>query len=334
MKPLVSIIIPVYNVEKYLRYCIESIRRQTYNNYEVIFVDDGSTDRSLSVCQTAAKNDRRFKVFHQVNSGVSKARNLGIKKASGEYITFIDADDYVTVNFLQAFVESAINNDADITVADGDVVFTDTPFSIKRVDAVFDNITPYEYLKGLMLMKYRHSIWGKLFRRSLLKGTGFSEKIAYAEDFELLIRLVLKSEKLAITDAHLYKYLIREGSAMQKKFSLKQFTEVETVDASAKAILRKYPQLKLETDERRLYSYFVVLRWIMYSEDRDKYMKEQLFLDKKIRSAIKKLENKNGLEKSMRIKIFLYKTGGKKLYFLVQRLSDISRQIRLGHKFF
>ena len=104
LKSLISIVIPVYNVEKYLEKCLQSVQNQTYNHFEVILVNDGSTDSSLSICEKFVNQDKRFSVFSKENGGMSSARNFGIKKAKGSFITFVDSDDYIVKDYLSHLV--------------------------------------------------------------------------------------------------------------------------------------------------------------------------------------------------------------------------------------
>ena len=106
-EPLISVIVPVYNVEKYLPQCLDSIKNQTYTNLEIILVDDGSTDSSESICEDYAKSDSRIKLYHKENGGLSDARNYGIERASGQYFTFIDSDDYITKDYVSYLLELA-----------------------------------------------------------------------------------------------------------------------------------------------------------------------------------------------------------------------------------
>ena len=114
MQPLISVIVPIYNVEKYLDRCVGSIINQTYKNLEIILVDDGSPDNCPQMCDDYAKKDSRIKVVHKENGGLSDARNAGMKVATGEYVSFIDSDDYISLDFYETLLETIVDNDSDI----------------------------------------------------------------------------------------------------------------------------------------------------------------------------------------------------------------------------
>ena len=132
MNPLISLVIPVYNVEKYLDKCMESVLAQTYDNYEVILVDDGSTDNSGKMCDEYAERDSRVTVYHQKNSGVSVARNVGIENAKGEFISFIDSDDWVDESYLEKLVNAQIKYNADLTICEYTNVYADGRPNVRR----------------------------------------------------------------------------------------------------------------------------------------------------------------------------------------------------------
>lgn len=138
---LISVVVPIYKVEKYLVKCIDSIIEQSYRNIELILVDDGSPDSCPQICEEYRKKDSRIKVIHKQNGGLSDARNAGMEIATGEWITFIDSDDYVGINFLKELYSSAINTKADISICDYKSVSDDTGQEIKKTSTeVFDNV--------------------------------------------------------------------------------------------------------------------------------------------------------------------------------------------------
>ena len=165
----ISIIIPVYNSEKYLDECLKSLKDQTYRNLEIILVDDGSTDNSLKICASYAKDDKRFKVYHKENGGTASARNYGLQKASGDYITFIDNDDYI--NDKDAFANiSKILKDEDIDVLLHSCIYywDDTKkFDYPNINIRSGKYTSKEILIGNGL--YTYTVWDKIFKSSLLK---------------------------------------------------------------------------------------------------------------------------------------------------------------------
>lgn len=194
--PLVSIIIPVYKVENYLRRCVDSVIKQTYDNIEIILVDDGSPDNCPLMCDEYAQKDKRVKVIHKSNGGLSDARNCGMKAATGEYITFVDSDDYVAYNYIEVLVNHAVKNEADIVCAGIEIVDefevtyayrkSNTDFIINSVEAVeklFRDEFPYNYSCG------------KLYHRGLWECISFPKNRLY-EDMATTYRVVSKAKKI------------------------------------------------------------------------------------------------------------------------------------------
>lgn len=173
-----SIIVPVYNVERYLHQCIESVLTSSFTDYELILVDDGSTDNSGKMCNEYTKKDNRIRVFHQLNGGVSKARNTGIDKANAPWITFIDADDWISHTFLENLYQGIVEHP--------DVDFVSTGYSNYcdgKTISIEIQYTPYYGADMNHLCPiYRGRCHGKLFKKEILKHILFDEKIKSAED--------------------------------------------------------------------------------------------------------------------------------------------------------
>lgn len=225
----ISVIVPVYKVEKYLRKCVDSILAQTYKDFEVILVDDGSPDNCGKICDEYAKKDKRIKVVHKENGGLSDARNVGIKNAKGEYLSFIDSDDYVSPDFLEVLYRLANQNNADISVCEAVIVKEDQ-------NAQFNNIEKYELMdKNLALVemiyfrKFSVNTWNKLYKKELFDEILFPKGLLY-EDLATTYKLVDKSNKVVYTPAKLYAYVQRGGSIMgQTGYKMKK-DKVEIVD--------------------------------------------------------------------------------------------------------
>ena len=213
--PLVSVIIPVYNVEKYLARCIESILRQTYTCLEVILVDDGSIDGSGEICDKYEKIDTRVRVLHQTNCGVSSARNLGLDIASGEYIFFADSDDYLPQDAVEKLYLSAKLYNADCT-AGGFVKSSEEGEMI----AEFVSGEKVEFSgKQALHMHYKGEnqkisfvyTWGKLYRRAVFKDIRFKEGIHY-EDIHFMPYVLLKCNKVVYIPEVVYNYIFHQES--------------------------------------------------------------------------------------------------------------------------
>lgn len=225
-RDLISIIVPVYNVERYLERCLDSIINQTYKNIEIILVDDGSTDTSGEICDRYADADGRVCVYHTENSGVSKARNLGLKKFKGEYCTFVDADDLVLPEYIEKLYNTIIENNVRMSLCRAyDCIEMDvktvwqTNMGLTRIIPVDEN---YDFTNV-----YTHwVVWGTLYHKSLLKGLKFDADLYVGEDTLFLARVLDRCDKYAYIPEELYCYVIYESSACHGDFDKKKFTEI------------------------------------------------------------------------------------------------------------
>lgn len=215
-----SLIVPVYKVERFLERCVESVLGQTFADFELILVDDGSPDRCGEMCDRYAAKDDRIAAIHQENSGVSAARNRGIAAASGEYVAFVDADDLVSLDFLQcadACLRSYPN--ADIvqfgwrSFVEGES-FAQVVNKPGEVQVYDQNDAMQAFLR---FNTFTHAPWGKMIRRSLLEGIEFPLGIKVGEDLHVSYRLLGKANNIISTDAVAYYYCLRDGSAMTSR---------------------------------------------------------------------------------------------------------------------
>jgi glycosyltransferase involved in cell wall biosynthesis len=242
--PLISVIVPVYNIEGYVRKCVDSIIKQTYSNIEIILVDDGSTDGSSAVCDELADSDARVKVFHTTNGGQSVARNIGIKASSGDYFAFIDGDDYVAADYILHLFELLKEYQADISV---------TNYCIQRdggKKSKEEKVIPYvlfmnryEALEMLLYKKYfSTSVCGKLFRRSLFDGVEFlSGKVI--EDLGFLYKVFDKADRLVYSSAVDYVYVQRSTSTLHTRGEAIIRDCVVLAEEMKEYIICRYPDL-------------------------------------------------------------------------------------------
>lgn len=245
--PIISIIIPVYNSEKYLSKCIDSVLAQTFTDYELILVDDGSTDRSAVICDDYAIKDARIKVIHKENGGVSTARNIGLINASGDYIGFIDSDDYVEPNMYTVLFELIQKHECDISIC-GFKVIDEDKYKIERIQ----NSGQIEFLdrEGLvsketdMPWTIRLDTINKLFKKSIIDGLMFDEKLKCAEDTLFLHQALMRMKKGVFIDLPLYVNVRHSGSAMRGRLHPKNYYQSYHVDFAIHMDIKKeYPQL-------------------------------------------------------------------------------------------
>lgn len=221
---LVSVIVPVYNVEKYLEKCLDSIINQTYKDIEIILIDDGSRDNSGEICDVYAKRDNRILVIHKENTGVSDTRNKGIKVANGKYICFIDSDDTVALNYVEKLVQPTRNEDYDLVICNFQKLFPD-----KVLDMSFSNIKCFS---GVFTRDYQFLCTitvfpcGKLYKASLIKEKNiiFPVDFTYAEDQLFNFQYYCYVKKYCLINEPLYYYWQRPGSA-SKNNTLKSFED-------------------------------------------------------------------------------------------------------------
>lgn len=225
---MISIVMPVYNAENYLKKSIESILKQTYPAWEMIIVDNGSEDGSLQICREYSKNEDRIQVLHQYqNKGVSVARNLGLEKATGDYVTFLDADDWVAEDYLEQLVKTVKDTKAEMLICQYQKVYNEE----REKDAVISEeeksqqqrfVTKTydrkDYISKCLLNGYTHC-WGVLYKTSVLDGIRFLPGITIGEDVLFLIDTVLQAEKIVVTEYDGYRYYINENGAMNRKFT-------------------------------------------------------------------------------------------------------------------
>ena len=217
MDELISVIVPVYNGEAYLPTCMKSLLEQTYRALEVILVDDGSKDGSGRMCDAYAAQDSRVRVRHQENGGVSSARNAGLDLATGKYVVFVDADDYVERDYLQRLHEDLVTHEADISSCDyrevirGDVAKTAIPF-VAETRLITDKIV---YFQDMILAReaYWSTITAKLFVKELIGDSRFSASFRYGEDHVFLFDLFSKAPKVYQDTYQGYYYVRNESSA-------------------------------------------------------------------------------------------------------------------------
>lgn len=235
---LISVIIPVYNVEKYLPACVESVLAQTYRNLQIILVNDGSTDSSGEILEEYARKDERITVIHQENGGLSAARNTGLRAASGAYVTFLDSDDYVTSRMVEKLVRAVQTCGADIGICDYQRVGDDPVPEEEMQDPEMVVYSNAECLKHMYRPK-QHGMefvaWAKLYNRELF----FRNQIEFPvgklhEDTFTTYQLVYHANKAVFISDVLYCYRVRSGSIMTSSFNLRRCAVVEATEAACR----------------------------------------------------------------------------------------------------
>lgn len=290
MSELISIIIPVYNVEKYLEKCVNSVLSQSYNNLEVILVNDGSTDNSLSICEKLSQTDKRIKVINQKNSGLSAARNRGISVASADIIGFIDSDDYIDFDFVELLYKNMINSGADISMCGLYDVYNNkpTPQVVNKCTYELNTEEAVKMVMGTDVISVAACI--KLYRKELFTDIKFPVgKIA--EDAFVMTELFHKCKKVIVTNEKKYYYVHRENSITTQKFTMKYLDVIEAYEYNYSFIEKNYPHLIELAKIRIIWSYFYVL---------DKLLVDKSFVDKSLEKRLisNLISNKRDILKS------------------------------------
>lgn len=227
MDELISVIVPIYNTEKYLVECVESIRKQTYSNIEIILVDDGSTDASIEICDEFAEKDSRVKVFHKKNEGVAVARNFGIQQSNGQYVVIVDSDDIAVDKMIEVLYTQIKENDADIAV--GNYYIYDESdgnfyYYITEADYCVEVLSPQELIdRQAGAWKWNSTAFMlttfKLYKKVLFDDVSFTHGRRF-DDEASTHRLFLRSKKTVFVNDNVYLYRRRSGSIMRSKFDL------------------------------------------------------------------------------------------------------------------
>ena len=215
---LVSVIIPVFNVEDYLGECLDSVLSQTYNNLEILIIDDGSTDNSGYICDQYSDSDSRVKVFHVSNGGQSKARNIALKNSQGDYIAFVDSDDVIDSNMIEVLLYESLSNNCSLACIDFREI-GDTSLLHKNKHNHFKENKLLTAREALVLLSTPNSpimisycVWTKLYKKEILKDLFFPEGMVY-EEIVFNTKAILKSKNIIYIGKELYSYRIRSGSA-------------------------------------------------------------------------------------------------------------------------
>mgnify|MGYP004458462943 CR=1 FL=1 len=319
----ISIIVPIYNVEKYIRKCIESIINQTYRNIEIILVDDGSPDNCGKICDEYAKKDSRVKVIHKKNGGLSDARNKGTEVATGEYIMYVDSDDYIELSACEELYNIINAGNVDIVC-----------YNFKKVDElgnIIDNKKIYSQgnSKKEIEMSFKDAMIDNLYRKHIRYEAGskiYANKIAkkisfptnmLAEDFATFYKFLAEARKIIFYDRCLYNYVQRNGSIMaekKEKLYLDMFITEKNIYIVMKSICKNYEDKRI-LENRHFNNLLKIYAKIYYSKD-----EENLLVKREVEKYIDNISFRF-LNMKGKFMYFLYKTnknilvlGIKKIY--------------------
>ena len=324
---MISIVIPVYNAENYIEACVESVLNQTFTDWELLLVENGSTDSSRERCERLAAGDERIRLLpKEANTGVSEARNLGMEESKGEWITFLDADDRVKSDFLEVLWGLKEETHGDMVVCgyecipgkpgsaerEGEKSLVGEAGKGKHPERREGGLPPYQiynqksYLKDYLLEGNTHC-WGILYERKLVKTIRFPKCLSIGEDMLFLIDGALAAEKIVVTDYAGYEYLVHTGGAMEKPFTLSYMDQITCWYQALDKLVVLYPRLGSKVESILLVSVLLVVGKLarLPRKEQKLYTKEEAYC----RSLVKEFNQKK--------EIFSYLPSG---YFLKVKL--------------
>ena len=260
--PKLSIIVPIYNVEKYLSRCIESILNQTFREFELILINDGSTDNFKEICEKYKKIDSRIIVVNKKNGGVSSARNFGIDISRGEYIGFVDPDDFIDSNMYEILFNIINLYQSDIVICD---YYKVSEYNIKKYEEIqlnnkgiiVENINNIDAIERILTVGEKFIFaWNKIYKRRLFENLRYNEGMIYEDEF-LAHRILYRCNKVSIINSSLYYYVQRKGSIVNSRFSSKKFDKVYAIKDRVDFLKDKGIVNLIDKAEKSFIDYFV-----------------------------------------------------------------------------
>ncbi|MDE7414474.1 MAG: glycosyltransferase [Muribaculaceae bacterium] len=249
MQPLISVIVPIYNIKPFIRECVESICSQTYENLEIILVDDGSTDGSEKICDEYEQRDSRIKVIHKTNGGLSDARNVALNIFKGEYMTFVDGDDVISPHYIEVLLSILKSRQAQISIC-GHKDFISLEDIKPNKDLTIKEYSGAEAIKEILINGcFTTSAWAKLYRRDLFDNLRFPVGRLY-EDLPTTWQAFCKSEKVVFSPSQVYYYRQNPTSIMNSRFTHKKLDIIYAHESLLMGIRSKHPELVKFVKER------------------------------------------------------------------------------------
>lgn len=298
MDKLISIIVPIYKVENYIHKCIDSLVNQTYKNIEIILVDDGSPDNCGKICDKYANRDERIKVIHKENGGLSAARNDGMDICRGEYIMFVDSDDYISYSFCEDLMNAIVENDADIAICNVNRFVESEPVKEDKIELETKVYNSKETIYNLISVgDYYDCAWGKIYSRKILEGIYFPVGRIY-EDSATTYKLYYKASKVAVLNAKHYYYLTKRadsivGTTYTKK---KQNDNYLAINERNEYLVDVLPEMKDTINAGYIRNALTLIERTYLSEDSELINSEIMGeIEKRINDILKNID-KNSFE--------------------------------------
>ncbi len=267
----VSIVIPVYNVEKYIVKCVSSVMNQTYSNIEIILVDDGSTDKSGEICDVLATKDSRIKVYHKKNGGPSDARNYGIDRVHSKYITFIDSDDYVTKDYVKYLLGLLKKTKSDIASCSYKRIYSSADCLNKQKE----HIEVMKSSKAIEMYLYKKTFTAsahcKIYKSELFSNIRYPVGYIY-EDMAVICELLAAANSIAVSNQQKYYYRQRENSIMRGAFHSGKMQRIEVAETVRSFIQQQYPEILSAAEARCFLAAVQTLREVQIVPDNQQYL--------------------------------------------------------------
>lgn len=275
----ISIIVPVYNKEKYIERCITSILKQTYSNIEIIIVNDGSTDNSLKKCKKLQEIDSRIVIINQNNKGVSVARNTGLDVVTGDYIAFIDPDDTIDENYLLELINATTLLKFDLVVSKINCIIDDSNFYPYNPKNGYPIYFQEDFIKLFLNFKVGSAVWGKLFSKNAIGDIRF-KKLNINEDFIFIWEVIKKSKLFSETPDTCYNYYLNTEQSLSKaKFNEENMSMMEHIDTVINDVKKMYP--KLTNDAKNYYGACLLHNLVLYYNYLNSTDCKKLYLNEK-----------------------------------------------------
>lgn len=297
MKPLISVIVPVYNIEQYLQRCLDSLFAQTYKNLEIILVDDGSTDKSPNICDRYKEKDERAVVIHKENGGAADARNLALDICHGVYISFVDGDDYLDEKYLEILYKDLEETQADISICSWEEVTAQEEKRTTNAETKQEVFNTEEALENLLYQrKFDSAMWCKLYKRCLFEDIRFPKGNLY-EDIAIIYKIFAGAKKIVYRNYKGYYYLLRETGTTLISFRREKMDLIDVTDELYEFIKENYKELELAALSRVMRANFHIYLQIPEKkefiaereriENNIKKYRKQVILDKKAKRGTK-----------------------------------------------
>lgn len=316
-----TIIITFYNSEKTLRYCVKSVLNQSYGNLEIILVDDGSYDKSFEICKQFAEKDKRIKLIHQINKGVSSARNTGLKNAHGEFVYFLDSDDFIHSRTIEMLINGLEKSNSNLCIGGYKTLNLNEYLNNQKVEkefadpslCSFSSLSIKDFLNVLLLKDkvelssiYGGYVWNKLFSRALIQDVFFDEELRFKEDEFFNLTLLFKkihSIKICYTTFPFYFYVLNEGQVTNTSSYSKLFRETSKCIALFNSNWKEFTTYRGVLSEGLLNNCFILIQQAVKENDRKNFSEA-----KKILISFSKNINKKEISYKEKIKVVLYQS--------------------------